>query len=70
MQSDILCIILRGDNMTIQEIVNLALNSSLSVVVVAYFMFINYKFNQQLIKTLTEISNEIKHLSKGGNKDE
>lgn len=56
--------------MTIQEIVNLALNSSLSVVVVAYFMFINYKFNQQLTKTLTEISNEIKHLSKGGTRDE
>mgnify|MGYP007122045200 FL=1 len=56
--------------MTIQEIVNLALNSSLSVVVVAYFMYMNYKFNQQLTKTLTEISNEIKHLSKGGNNDD
>lgn len=56
--------------MTIQEIVNLALNSGLSVVVVAYFMYMNYKFNQQLIKTLTEISNEIKHISHGGVKDE
>ena len=56
--------------MTIQEIVNRAHNSSLSVVVGAYFMYMNYKFNQQLTKTLTEISNEIKHLSKGGNRDE
>lgn len=45
--------------MTIQDIVNLILNSGLSVVVCGYFMYINYKFNQQLVKTLSEISTKL-----------
>lgn len=54
--------------MSLQEIVNLALNSGISVVVVGYFMFTNYKFNQQLVKTLAEISTKLEKI--GGNKNE
>ena len=48
-----------GDQMNLNDIVNLILNSSLSVVVCGYFMFVNYKFNQQLVKTLSEISTKL-----------
>ena len=34
--------------MTMETIVNLILNSSVSIVVIAYFMFRDYKFIQQL----------------------
>lgn len=34
--------------MDMQNIVNLILNSSVSIVVIAYFMFRDYKFIQQL----------------------
>lgn len=34
--------------MTMEAIVNLILNSSVSIVVIAYFMFRDYKFIQQL----------------------
>ena len=34
--------------MTMEALVNLILNSSVSIVVIAYFMFRDYKFVQQL----------------------
>ncbi len=37
------------------DIVNLIINSSTSVVIIAYFIFRDYKWNQQLIATLTKI---------------
>lgn len=37
------------------DIVNLIINSSTSVVIIAYFIFRDYKWNQQLITTLTKI---------------
>ena len=37
------------------DIVNLIINSSTSVVIIAYFIFRDYKWNQQLISTLTKI---------------
>ena len=36
-------------------IVNLIINSSTSVVIIAYFIFRDYKWNNQLISTLSKI---------------
>lgn len=38
-----------------EEIVNLILNSGLSVVLVGYFIFKDYKFNQQILDVLGEM---------------
>lgn len=37
------------------DIVNLIINSSTSVVIIAYFIFRDYKWNNKLIETLTKI---------------
>jgi len=37
------------------DIVNLIINSSTSVVIIAYFIFRDYKWNNQLISTLSKI---------------
>ena len=39
-----------------ENIVNLIVNNGVAIVVVGYFLFTNYKFNESLIKTLTEIT--------------
>lgn len=41
--------------MEIQELVNLILNSGTAIIVVAYFMFRDYKFMGQLQTTLTSL---------------
>lgn len=41
--------------MTIQETVNLLLNTSVSIVVIAYFMYRDNKFMTQLNTTLTTL---------------
>lgn len=38
-----------------QEIVDLIMNNGLSVVLVGYFIFKDYKFNGQIIDILTEV---------------
>lgn len=49
------------------EVVNLLVNNGVAVCVVAYFIFRDYKWNNELLKTLTtiqvtlqEITNKIK----------
>lgn len=37
------------------DIVNLIVNSSVSVVVIAYFIFRDYKFNNKLVEYLAKI---------------
>ena len=37
------------------DIVNLIVNSSVSIVVIAYFIFRDYKFNNKLVESLTRI---------------
>ena len=37
------------------DIVNLIINSSTSVFIIAYFIFRDYKWNTKLIETLTKI---------------
>ena len=46
-----------GDIMN--DIVDLIVNNGIAVVVVAYFLFRDYKFNDELIKTLTTIQNTL-----------
>lgn len=38
-----------------EQIVNLIMNCGLSVVLVAYFIFKDYKFNQQILDVLGEM---------------
>lgn len=45
-----------------ENIVNLIVNNGVAVVVVGYFLFTNYKFNENLIKTLTEITVTLKDI--------
>lgn len=52
------------------DIVNLIINSSTSVVIIAYFIFRDYKWNNQLIQTLTKIEkilDDLKDEKKGDN---
>lgn len=45
------------------DIVNLIVNNGIAVVVVAYFMIRDYKFNNELIKTMTMIQDNLQALS-------
>ena len=45
-----------------ENIVNLIVNNGVAIVVVGYFLFTNYKFNENLIKTLTEITVTLKDI--------
>ena len=44
------------------DIVNLIINSSTSVVIIAYFIFRDYKWNNQLIETLTKIEDTLESI--------
>lgn len=44
------------------DIVNLIINSSTSVVIIAYFIFRDYKWNNQLIQTMTKIETILEEL--------
>ena len=50
------------------DIVNLIINSSTSVVIIAYFIFRDYKWNNQLIETLTKIETSLDIMTKEGAK--
>lgn len=45
-----------------ENIINLIVNNGVAIVVVGYFLFTNYKFNENLIKTLTEITVTLKDI--------
>ena len=44
------------------DIVNLIINSSTSIVIIAYFIFRDYKWNNQLISTLTKIEDTLEDI--------
>ena len=50
------------------DIVNLIINSSTSVVIIAYFIFRDYKLNNKLVETLTKIETILDEINtrKGG----
>lgn len=39
-----------------EEMVNLIVSNSMSVVIIAYFLFKDYKFNQQIVDLLANIN--------------
>ena len=41
--------------MGMEEIVNLATQAGLSVVIILYFLYKDYKFNENIITVLTEV---------------
>ena len=45
-----------------QEWVNLIVNNGIAVVVCAYFLWTNYKFNDTLTRTLTEVEMTLKDI--------
>ena len=45
--------------MEMENIVNLILNSSVSIVVIAYFMFRDYKFMQQLTTSIQQLVDKL-----------
>lgn len=48
--------------MQMTDIVNLILNSGVAVVVVGYFIYKDNKWNNELVKTLTEITVTMKSM--------
>ena len=50
------------------DLVNLIINSSTSVVIMAYFIFRDYKWNNKLVETLTKIETILDEINskKGG----
>lgn len=57
--------------MDMQNIVNLIVNSSVSIVVIAYFMFRDYKFMQQLSTSIQQLVDKLDNIIKleGGNRN-
>lgn len=41
--------------MTMQEIINLIVQNGMSVVIIGYFLFKDYKFNDQIVSILGEV---------------
>jgi len=50
------------------DIVNLIINSSTSVVIIAYFIFRDYKWNNKLVETLTKIETILDEINYKGEK--
>lgn len=48
--------------MNMTDIVNIIVNSGVAVFVVAYFIYKDNKFNNELVKTLTEITTTLKDM--------
>lgn len=44
------------------DIVNLIVNSSTSIVIIAYFIIRDYKWNEQLISTLSKIEQALEDM--------
>lgn len=46
------------------DLINLIINSGASVVIIAYFIYKDNKFNDNLVKTLTEIVTTLKEMQR------
>ena len=53
--TDIYRLMKGGENMEMNDIVNMVLNSSVSIVVIGYFMYRDFKFMGQLQQTLQSL---------------
>lgn len=63
-KSNKLWYLLGGDCVDFTEIVNLIVNNSVAVGVVVYFLYTNYKFNKELVETLTKINEKLERGAK------
>lgn len=45
-----------------EEMVNLVVSNGMSVVIIAYFLFKDYKFNEQIINVLGEVKEVLTEL--------
>ena len=50
--------------MNISELVNLCINSGVSIVIITYFILRDWKFNNTLVTTLTSLVNAVDTLKK------
>lgn len=50
--------------MDISELVNLCINSGVSIVIITYFILRDWKFNNTLVTTLTSLVNAVDTLKK------
>ena len=41
------------------DIINLIVNNGIAVVVVGYFLYTNFRFNEKLVETLTRIDEKL-----------
>lgn len=48
--------------MTIEQIVKLFVDNGVTLVVIGYFMYMNYRFNDNMTKTLNTISSRLEIL--------
>lgn len=49
-----------------ESIINLIVNNGIAVTLCGYFMYTNYKFNDKLVGTLTEIKTTLEDIKKEG----
>lgn len=52
--------------MTMNEIINLIVSNGMAVVIVAYFLFKDYKFNGQILAVLGELRELMAVIKNGG----
>ena len=52
-----------------QEFINLIITNGIAVVIVAYFLFKDYKFNGQIIELMQEIREVLAVISNKGDKE-
>lgn len=55
--------------MTLTDIVNLFVNNGVAIAVIIYFMFRDYKFNQQIVELMTAIKSLLE-FNNGGEEDD
>lgn len=51
----------------LEEIINLVVTNGMAVVIVAYFLYKDYKFNGQIIEVLGELRELMAVIKNGGN---
>lgn len=56
--------------MALEELVNIIMNNGLAVVLVGYFIFKDYKFNQQILDVLGEVKEVLAALKEWHSKGE
>lgn len=53
---------MKGCGKLFEEMVNLVVSNGMSVVIIAYFLFKDYKFNEQIINVLGEVKEVLTEL--------